>query len=355
MAEIAAAATAGDLVRLETAATAAITGAAARVNIVGRVAGSDAAPLTIEVPISQVRAVRLGGSTTGLTVAVSSSNAGGPQGAPGPAGPGGVGNPWGPGTLGGLHVTVAMSPYEATGPLYFTTLVVDAGAVLDLSAPLAGLLLGTVSADIAGTLRINGGNGQPGAAGGAGGVGGGYGAQAANGNDGSTEGGDSPTGYQFGGGQGGNGGAGTVPGGTTSTEGPANVPRDLCGALAMASTPSFVAAGIPGAGGSGDGTYSGGGGGGIGGMGWLGAPTVTLRSTAVLQSRGGNGGIGDPAGTTGGGGGGPGGIWTVIATTLINDGVTVDVAGGLGGTGPGGGSHNGQPGTAGSALNVVPA
>jgi hypothetical protein len=89
LAELAEAAAAGDLVRLETAATQALTGAAARVNIAGSVAGSDTAPLTITTPISQVRAVRLKGQTTGLTVAVASTNAGGPQGQTGPAGPAG--------------------------------------------------------------------------------------------------------------------------------------------------------------------------------------------------------------------------------------------------------------------------
>jgi hypothetical protein len=85
LAELAEAAAAGDQVRLETAATAAITGAGARVTYVCNVAGADTAPASISIPIAQVRAVRLKGQTTGLQATVAPTNAAGGSGSGSPA------------------------------------------------------------------------------------------------------------------------------------------------------------------------------------------------------------------------------------------------------------------------------
>lgn len=267
-------------------------------------------------------------------------------------------SPFTSGSSGPIHVTTGNSPYVAAGPLYPTTFIVDVGSVIDVSGPLAGLILCSVSATVNGTVRCDGTPGQAGAAGGAGGTNAGLtGNNSEPGQDGTSAPGVNASGSTVGGGNGGNGGNGSGghPGGAASIDVAYPLPQDPISLLAFVSPGAGITAvAVAGASGGGDGVHSGGGSGGAAGPITIGAPIVTLGATAVFQAVGGNGGAGDPAGTTGGGGGGGGGTASVIAGTLSNAGATVNTAGGVGGAGTGGGAHNGANGSPGTpTLNVV--
>ncbi len=228
---------------------------------------------------------------------------------------------YGDGSDGALHVTSGTTQIAKVS--YFTTIVVDVGAVLNCNE---FLVVATTSIIINGTVDGAGAN----AVSATGGIGGsdGYGATGGNGAALAAGGAGSSASDLYAGGAGGNGGASTVSvhaGGLSIVPGAFFIPpfRFPLGGLFQTYLTAF---GLGGGGGGGDATHAGGGGGGGGGIIYLAAPRIIIAGTATVA--GGNGAA-KTGGTAGDGGGGGGGvIWLVSDVPALIAG-TVTAAGGI--------------------------
>lgn len=216
-------------------------------------------------------------------------------------------------------------------PVYATTsITVDAGGVIDDSAPAAvATAAGAVAtAGLYGALA----GAQGGTAAGTAGTSTGFGMGT------SGAGGLGPSGA--------GGGVGNAINTTTHILRIASVVQSAI--IGYGGVSRLVTGGPAGGSGGGDGTNRGGGSGGGGPVIALFAPTVTNNGT--INAKGGNGGT-PTAGNAGGGGGGSGGVIVVFSNTAWTAGTT-SVVGGSGGGAVGTGAA-GSAGSAGSVLNVV--
>lgn len=267
----------------------------------------------------------------------------------------------GPLVFDGTSTVLGMTPvggvYAFARNVFATTLVLDAGAVLDLRNFVA---LGSVSAEINGELRCNGGN----ATGSTGGASPGAGSLLSGvaGRSGSVNATPLGVGAGFFGG-GGNGGGGSSAGasgsnGVTSALSHAFLVNLRRGSLFAQMSPSAATAFLLGSStlagqgdrGGGDAGNPGGGGGGPGGCIFLAAPTITIGASAILSARGGDGGS-PSTGNTGGGAGAGGGVAflyfdTIYGTPLVvGTNVLLDGGTGAAGHGTGGTGGNGATGS----------
>jgi len=241
-----------------------------------------------------------------------------------------------------LSGTCTLNTTANLGGWDFTNFTVNSGTTVNVVGDYAVQIRISGTAQIAGTININGQDGQDEIGAGAGGAGG---PGAVNGGDGGGGGGCGPPGGDYGNngtgtghGEGGadnsgGGGAGHAYPGTDGTGA-----LNGSGGIAYGNLTSLTGgSGGGGGGGTGTCTTGGGGGGGGGGAILLSGNDINIVSSALINADGGNGGFG-----AGSGGGGSGGTIMILGTS-------VNITGNLSASG-GNGNNSGGTGSVGRII-----